>query len=162
MVILIPLSAVIMGFIMLSLAIESDTGLVIDDYYKKGKEINLVLARDEMAASLGLAAELTLRNDLKRIRLKLESQSGSSFKAPLQMSFMHATRQGYDQQIALHQVVSADAGDNVYAGNFNELKPGRWNVQLATPDWRLVGSLDIPGSSRIQLTPAYTIPVNAD
>ena len=52
----IPLSAVIMGIVMLTLAIQSWSGLVVDDYYRKGKQINRVLARDKLAYELGLAA----------------------------------------------------------------------------------------------------------
>ena len=58
MLILIPFSAVVVGMIMLTLAIKSDTGLVVDDYYKKGKQINQVLARDLAASTMGLSAAL--------------------------------------------------------------------------------------------------------
>ena len=32
-----------MGVVMITLAIQSYSGLVVDDYYKKGKQINRVL-----------------------------------------------------------------------------------------------------------------------
>ena len=59
----IPLSAVIMGMILLTLAIQSYSGLVVDDYYKKGKQINRVIARDKFAYELGLAADLRFAED---------------------------------------------------------------------------------------------------
>ena len=61
MLIAIPLSAVIMGVVMITLAIQSYSGLVVDDYYKKGKQINRVLARDKFAYELGLAAGFKLK-----------------------------------------------------------------------------------------------------
>ena len=39
----IPFSAVIMGVVLITLALESEDGLVVDDYYWKGKQINQVL-----------------------------------------------------------------------------------------------------------------------
>jgi len=44
MIIAIPSSAIIMGVVIITLAIQSWSGLVVDDYYRKGKQINLVLA----------------------------------------------------------------------------------------------------------------------
>ena len=49
LLIAIPLSAVIMGVVIITLAINSYSGLVVDDYYKKGKHINRVIARDKCA-----------------------------------------------------------------------------------------------------------------
>ncbi len=63
MLIAIPFSAVIMGVVMITLAIQSWSGLVVDDYYKKGKQINRVLARDKFAYELGLAAGFKIEND---------------------------------------------------------------------------------------------------
>jgi len=40
MLIAIPLSAVIMGVVMITLAIQSFSGLVVDDYYKKNWPTN--------------------------------------------------------------------------------------------------------------------------
>ena len=57
----IPATAVVvMGMIMLTVAIQTWSGLVVDDYYKKGKQINRVLARDKFAYELGLAARLRI------------------------------------------------------------------------------------------------------
>ena len=71
MLIAIPLAAVIMGVVMLTLAIQSYSGLVVDDYYKKGKQINRVLARDRFAYELGLAAGFELR-DGNRIEIRFD------------------------------------------------------------------------------------------
>ena len=45
---------------------QSYSGLVVDDYYKKGKQINRVLARDRLAWELGLAAELRVSAAMTR------------------------------------------------------------------------------------------------
>ena len=54
----VPASSVILGAIMITLTVRTDDGLVIDDYYQHGKEINQVLARDEVARERGAQARL--------------------------------------------------------------------------------------------------------
>ena len=61
MVIAIPASAVIVGSILLTLSITTFDGLVEDDYYKKGKEINQVLERDEFALEKEISAEVGIK-----------------------------------------------------------------------------------------------------
>ena len=58
MVIAIPASAVIAGAVLLVLANATWDGLVADDYYQRGMQINQSLARDSEAARLGLGATL--------------------------------------------------------------------------------------------------------
>ena len=54
MLISFPLAAVLGGFVTLYLAIVSYDGLIVDDYYKRGLEINRVLDREQQAQALGL------------------------------------------------------------------------------------------------------------
>ena len=58
MVLAIPAAAVVAGAVMLVLANATWDGLVADDYYKRGLEINRSLARDEEAVRLGIHASL--------------------------------------------------------------------------------------------------------
>ena len=51
----LPASAVVAGFITLWLAATTNNSLVVDDYYKEGKAINLQLARDRVASQMGLS-----------------------------------------------------------------------------------------------------------
>lgn len=60
LVILIPASAVVMGILAISLSFVSYDGLVVDDYYKRGLEINRDLARDRAAANYALGARVVL------------------------------------------------------------------------------------------------------
>ena len=56
LLIAIPLTAVIVGFVGLALAIRSDDGMVEDDYYKQGMTINRMLDRDKAAAAENLTS----------------------------------------------------------------------------------------------------------
>lgn len=144
----LPLSAVVAGFYTLYLAIVSDDGLVADDYYKRGKEINRVLKRDQVAASLGLSADTRFDFDLGKIVVNLKNRS--AFKAPAQLSLrlLHATRAGYDQSLVLQRLP-----DGKYFGLYQSLVPGRWYVQLETEEWRLSGQLVMPAESNASLVP---------
>lgn len=149
MMILIPFSAVIMGVIMITLAIESSSGLVVDDYYKQGKEINRVLARDDMANSMGLTAQLILDPDNGKLVVDISSANNAVLADQLELNFFHSTREGKDQSRTLHRV-----DGNTYTTRIEKLPPGRWNLQISTKSWRLVGSMKTPGANISQLTPA--------
>lgn len=149
MMILIPFSAVIMGVIMITLAIESSSGLVVDDYYKKGKEINRVLARDEMAKSMGLEARLTLDTSTGKLLVKINSAEDATLADQLELKFLHSTRAGKDQTRTLLQV-----GENAYTARIDPLPAGRWNLQISTESWRLTGSMKTPGNHTSQLLSA--------
>ena len=102
MIIAIPLSAVIMGVVMITLAIQSYSGLVVDDYYKKGKQINRVLARDKFAYELGLAAGFKLEADGSiEIRFAPEVQIIPGDKIVLEL--IHATMPGLDQKLIMRK-----------------------------------------------------------
>jgi hypothetical protein len=145
LLIAIPLSSVVMGVVMLWLSVSTYDGLVADDYYKRGLEIDRVLDRDRVAMRLGLSAELRL--DAGGTRLLLEAgDAGLALPARLVLDFSYATRAGLDRRIVLSRVTPGD-----YAGPVLALRPGRWYVQAATADWRITGTLQLPGSARVRL-----------
>jgi len=142
-----PMSAVIGGMITIYLAVSTSTGLVVDDYYKRGKAINLDLARDDAAARYQLRAtiDLDMRDNL--VQLQLESASASLPKM-LTFSLLHPTQPGHDQVIMLRH-----AGDGVYYGDIDEVARGSWYLQLAGDDWRLSGSMQMPLVDTLLLLP---------
>ena len=152
LVIAIPSSAVIMGVVMITLAVQSSSGMVVDDYYRKGKEINLVLARDQLAYELGLAAGLHL-NDSGRLEIRFDPEVTVIPGERIQLRLVHATRPGLDQDIVFdnHQLLHLEA-DLQLPG------PGRWNLYLQTEDWRLTGSLQYPQNRQARLLPNYIAP----
>jgi len=149
MIIAIPLSAVIMGVVMITLAIQSYSGLVVDDYYKKGKQINRVLARDKVAYELGLAAGFKLEADGSiEIRFAPEVQIIPGDKIVLEL--VHATMPGLDQKLIMLRNET-----HLLAGEINLSGKGRWNLYLQTADWRLTGSLQYPQQVTAELLPNY-------
>ena len=58
---LVPITAsVIVGFSMLGVAIQTNDGLVTDDYYRQGVLYNENLERDEKAQELGITGSLIM------------------------------------------------------------------------------------------------------
>ena len=142
-----PLSAVIGGVITIYLAVVTSDGLVVDDYYKRGKAINRVLARDVAAARYQLKASIDIDLRDNRVQLLLESAI-AEMPETLTFSLLHPTRPGHDQIIILQH-----AGEGVYHGSINELTRNKWYLQLETDDWRLSGSVQIPQSGSLVLLP---------
>lgn len=147
MLILIPFSAVVVGMIMLTLAIQSDTGLVVDDYYKQGKQINQVLARDQAASAMGLSAALNFDIDNGTVEVSLKANSTLITNEQISLGLFHATIPDIDQTVVLK------ANDQqVYSATLDQLGDGRWHVHLSTNTWRLTGSLYVPGGNTMQLS----------
>jgi hypothetical protein len=134
LVIAFPLAAVIGGFATLYLAIRSWDGLVVDDYYKKGLEINKVLARDELAQQSGYTASVAV--DDATVTVRLGSAQGKPLPSVIKVSFIHATRAGLDRQLEIPQT-----GAGVYRAPVASLPPGHWHVHIETSDWRLIDQI---------------------
>ena len=149
LLIAIPLTAVIVGFVGLALAIRSDDGMVEDDYYRQGKEINRVLARDQAAAGKGLESRVELDDVHHELHIQLTTQATEKFPENIEIKFLHATRAGLDRSLVIPR-----RADGTYRAPLPELALGHWNVQLAAQDWRLVGSLFVPGDRQLILRPA--------
>jgi hypothetical protein len=149
LLIAIPATAIVMGLIMLALAIQSWSGLVVDDYYQKGKQINRVLARDKRAWELGLQADLSLAND-GVIILRFDPTGPVPHGEDIELSLVHATRPGLDRRELVHRL-----HDHLLAASTPPTGEGRWNVYLQTSEWRLTGSWHYPGTNRVTLRPNY-------
>lgn len=131
----VPAASIILGIVMLALALRTDDGLVVDDYYKQGLGINEVLDKKAHAAALGLRAQLTFSDDRRGVRVLLHG--GSTQQAPLLLRFVHPTRAGEDQNLTLHPL-----GGTMYEGTVAALSAGRWHIVLEDQDatWRLSGT----------------------
>lgn len=147
MVIGIPLASVIMGVIMITLAFHDRDGLVVDDYYKEGLEINQTLERDARAGTLGLTAAVRFDSTGNRVTLSLSGTP--SFRAPdrIKLAFYHATREDQDRILSLRR---DPAG--VYSGPLPRLPAGRWYVSAETPQWRLIREVWLPGKNGFTIT----------
>lgn len=150
LVIAFPATAVVGGISLLILSLNIDTALVVDDYYKRGKEINLVLTRDKKAVELGIRGVSIYSNDKLQLSVTLGSKEGYAFTdEDLTVELMHATRGGMDVKQVLNQ-----SGPGLYQTDLKQkLAKGPWIVQVSTNDWRIHGRIHVPDN--------YTSPLSA-
>jgi hypothetical protein len=150
LLIALPLTSVIGGMITIYIAVTTSDGLVVDDYYRRGKAINRDLARDRAAAGYRLQAHVDVDPERRRVVLILQSVD-YELPATVSLAFLHPTRAGHDQTVEL-QRVDVDR----YTGTVSGLSSGNWYVQLSADDWRLSGALTLPQAATTVLLPADT------
>ena len=146
LVIAIPLSSIIYGIFFLIVSITSFDGMVVDDYYKEGKQINRELKRDKAALAHGLTAQVMIEN--KAVTVFILATRNYTPPPALEVRFLYSTRADIDKEIFVEQV-----SPGIYKGNLAELETGRWNVQIASDDWRLMGSMRMPGGRKVLIKP---------
>jgi hypothetical protein len=135
MVIFFPSLAVVAGMITIVIAVNTEDGLVVDDYYKKGLQINQVIYHDQMARDLGLSALVDTNSQSGEIRVSLTARKEINLTEEITFKLIHRTRSGLDQITVLSRIDnSAD-----YRGY---IKPpiieGRWTILIsAEKEWRL-------------------------
>lgn len=148
LVIAIPGGTVIAGFITLGIALQTDDGTVVDDYYKYGKEINRVIVRDQKAAELGLVGTAGYDPENRRVSLTVASSKGLELPDSVTVTLLHATKGGFDVEQTLpleNAALSMQLSDG--------LARGPWVVRVSTPEWRISGRMEVPKSPATQLIP---------
>lgn len=147
LLIALPASAVIGGFITFWIAARTHDGLVTDDYYKRGNEINQDLHRDHAARAMGIHARVMLGQDRQTLRIIFDQP----ITDPLQIRLMHPTRAGLDQTADLallspqmHLATLAQALDQP-----------NWLIEIADTQgkWRLRSEWKIESDQALQLKP---------
>lgn len=156
MMLSIPFSAVIMGVVMIWLAIDTDDGLVADDYYKQGMEINRVISRDKKAAELGLSAIIEFDNSVKVIRLRFDKGLLETFPKSLPLQLQHATRENSDRTVLLDHGI----GDQ-YIGHLKRpISEGIWYFEIedkadGDSGWKLNARHHVRAKNEIHLQSDY-------
>lgn len=131
---LMPTIAIVGGLYTAFLAYTTNNSLVVDDYYKEGKAINLDIARDRKAVEMGLQAVLTVEGE--GLALRLTGKDGVPMPAAVSLKILHATQS--ERDIAGQLIRGPDGvyrlpGVTLPAG-------GHWRLQLDDTSrvWRLV------------------------
>lgn len=129
-----PVAVILAGVVTVWLAITSNDGLVADDYYKQGLEVNQVIQRDRKAEELGMQADV-LQGANGAFRVMLSSTRGAALPESVRLKFAHPAKSGFDQEITL----AAD-GQGAYSGKTDiPLVGNRWQIRLedGAGTWRL-------------------------
>lgn len=145
----ILLSSVAFGTTYAIFSIKYYDGVIEEDYYEHGKEINMVLAKQERARELGLEGDLRVDALTSDIVLDLEGERRPDV---LQLKLIFPTENDRDQTFTLEHVRE---GRYITQGPDN--LQYRWYLQLQPvaddPEWRLVGEARFPTEDSIRLHP---------
>ena len=142
MLLAIPFSSVLVGAVLLWLAITNEDGLVVDDYYKRGLEINRTLERDAAAAESALTSELRFVETTGQTVAIIEANNGFKYPDGITLGIYHTVKPGYDSEVPLARI-----SDIMYAGPMPRLVPGRWYMSLHTDQWRITGQMTWPAET---------------
>lgn len=142
-----PALVVVAGVITGVVAYQRQDAMVVDDYYKRGKTINMDLRRDRVASAMRLALSASYDPTGATLRGNLSS-FGKAYRAPFSIALAHATQPQKD--IALS--ITPDQNGN-FSVPLAKLEAGRWQVvvEAAGREWRLASQWRWP------LQPAVSI-----
>lgn len=136
----LPLSVVIASIVTINIAIQSNDGLVSDDYYKEGLGIHKDADRTARAKTLGIAGNMSYDAQTGAVGFVLDEPLAGTVQG-LTLEVMHPTRANQDQTIQLTAV-----GGSRYAGRLEPLSPANWKLELRPADnaWRIDGRMSLP------------------
>lgn len=143
----VPLCSMILSFNMLRFAYNGEDSMVVDDYYKQGKSINLSLEKVKKAKALSIQTELSISGE--QITLKF-TRGQPQIGTALRLAFYHVTQQHKDQAYDLFKDASG-----VYRATAQHDLTGKWRVTLQPHDseWKVQQTLSLPQARAIPFNP---------
>jgi hypothetical protein len=146
LVFILPFTAVVAGITTYIIANTNPDTLVVGDYYKKGKAINLELSKVKQAQKLGMRFSLKLENN----ELIIKPTGIEKVFPVLNLNFYHPTLEDRDFYLAL----TAD-GNGHFRHIFDEPVKGKWRLTI-TPfenHWKIQNTITLPQSEFIDIIP---------
>ena len=150
------ITVVVACMITVVLAVKSDDGLVIDNYYREGLAINRSLNANDTAITLGVNGRVDVEPQL--ITVDIHSAQGLLTSSELSLRWVHPTNRRLDANIALLFNNASGLPDG-YRWQLNPQTMGlheqwqshRWHIVLssnAAPSaeqgsWRIQGELPV-------------------
>jgi len=145
-VFILPATAVVAGIATYIIANTNPDPLVVGDYYKRGKAINLELSKIKLAQKLGMRFALKQTgNELVIKPIGIEKEF-----PVLNLNFYHPTLAEKDFYLAL----TAD-GNGHFRHIFDESVNGKWRLTI-TPfedHWKIQKTITLPQSEFIKIIP---------
>ncbi len=148
-IISIPALTIVAAMITITIAVKTDDGLVVDDYYKEGLAINEDKQLVKNAAALEISARLSLdENGMIRAQLP-ENVSSLPF---LMLTLIHPGDASKDLALPLANVGNAlfTSKDPLTGTEVN------WHVAITPPDtdWKLSGRWRPDALKTVQIPPS--------
>ncbi|EMB9231584.1 FixH family protein [Vibrio harveyi] len=136
--IILPLTVVVWTIITVVVFANNSVSLVAEDYYKKGKGINIDISKMNVARDLGLNA--TVSSDNNTVVISFNKGELLHFPA-LTATFTHRTLPDRD----FTKLLTADAKGNYRLTPENSIQ-GPWFVELEphNKEWMIQGRVEFP------------------
>jgi hypothetical protein len=149
LVFFLPFSAVVAGTITYVIANTDPDTLVVGDYYKTGKAINLQVAKVKRAQKLGIRFTLQVSNN----ELIIEPTGIEKTFSLLNVSFFHPTQEDKDFYLAL-----TPDGNGHFRHSFDHDISGKWKITISPFDnnWKIQETIVLPNSTAIDIIPDPT------
>jgi hypothetical protein len=146
LVFILPFTAVVAGITTYIIANTDPDTLVVGDYYKKGKAINLELTKVKQAQKLGMRFALKLTNN----ELVIKPTGIDKIFPVLNLNFYHPTLADKDFYLAL-----TPDGNGHFRHIFDDEVKGKWRLTI-TPfenHWKIQNTITLPQSEFIDIIP---------
>ncbi|MEP1446885.1 MAG: FixH family protein [Paraglaciecola sp.] len=145
--IIVPVTSMILSFTMMNLAFNGEDSMVIDDYYKEGKGINLKIQKLQQAKNLNIVTKTQVFTDY--VEVTFISGSPENGEA-LTLDFLHATQKFKDFSVTLIR----DA-NGIYRAPLNNNVLGKWQLSLHPFDgsWKIQKMVALPQTNAFDLKP---------
>lgn len=146
LVFILPAIAVVAGISTFFIANTNPDTLVVGDYYKKGKAINLEVTKVKLAQKLGMKFALQLHNN----ELVIKPTGIEKVFPILNVNFYHPTQAEKDFYLALTQ-----DGSGSFRHHFDKSVTGKWRITLTSfeDNWKIQNVISLPQSQFIDLIP---------
>jgi hypothetical protein len=145
--IVVPLTSMVLSFTMMNLAFTGEDSMVIDDYYKEGRAINLKIQKLEQAKILDISTKTQVFTDyVEVIFISGEPENGEA----LTLDFFHSTQKFKDFSVTLLR----DA-NGVYRAPLTGDVLGKWQLSLHpfNEDWKVQKVVSLPQTKSFDLKP---------
>jgi hypothetical protein len=145
--IIVPLTSMVLSFTMMHLAFTNEDSMVVDDYYKEGKGINVKLQAIERAKALNIAAKMRVTQ--QNVEVTFVSGQPNDGEA-LILDFYHATQEQKDFSVNLFK----DA-NGIYRAPIETDINGKWQLSLHpfNARWKIQRKVSLPQNSYIEMQP---------
>ncbi len=146
LVFILPFTAVVAGIATYIIANTNPDTLVVGDYYKKGKSINLEVGKVKAAQKLGMRFALQLKDN----ELIIKPTGIEKIFPLLNINFVHPTLEEKDFYLAL-----TPDGNGYFRHQFDQEVSGKWKLTL-TPfegHWKIQDTISLPQADFIDLIP---------
>ncbi|MFT4810458.1 MAG: hypothetical protein ACI9LX_003825 [Paraglaciecola sp.] len=137
----------VLSFTMMNLAFTGKDSMVIDDYYKEGRVINLKIKKLQQAKILNISTKTQVFADyVEVIFISGEPENGEA----LILDFYHSTQKFKDFSVT----VLRDA-NGVYRAPLTDDMLGKWQLSLHpfNEDWKIQKVVSLPQKNPFDLKP---------